>query len=99
MSEKRTLKSRLLCATYKLPMSISCEEFETFILAHEENELTWRQQIVFNAHLKICGACRTYLADYQASVNLGKSILRDAKAAPLPERLVQAILAARTPGS
>ena len=98
MTDKRTLKSWISHGIHKLPLSISCEEFEDFILAYLEGELTRRQKFIFNTHLKICAECRAYLAAYQASISLGKAAFDKTDAPAVPEGLVQAILAARSPG-
>jgi len=99
MSEKRTLRSWISHGIHKLPLSISCEEFEGFILAYLEDELTKKQRFIFDTHVRICADCRTYLAAYQTSMKLGKWAVDEGEAPPIPEGLAKAILAARTPGT
>ena len=77
---------------------ITCNEFESFILAYLEGDLPKRQKVVFEFHLKMCRECREYLQAYRASIELA----REAHEAELkeltdqvPEDLVKAILAAR----
>ena len=82
----------------RMPLMITCEEFESFILAYLEDELPGRQRRVFEFHLKICRECRDYLAAYRRTVELGKAAFAES-AAPLPESvpedLVKAVLEAR----
>jgi predicted anti-sigma-YlaC factor YlaD len=97
-SPKKSLKKRIHGAIFKLPLMITCNEFESFILAYLEGDLPKRQKVVFEFHLKMCRECREYLQAYRASIELA----REAHEAELkklteqvPEDLVTAILAAR----
>ncbi len=97
MTEARpTLMRRIHGAMFKLPLMITCEAFEDFILAYLEDDLSPRQKFVFEMHLKLCRECRDYLKAYRASLELAKST---GQAQPLPdevpEDLVAAVLAAR----
>ncbi len=83
---------------YKLPLMITCSEFESFILAYLEDELAARQKYVFKLHLKMCPECRDYLRLYRASMVLAKGALgkdREHLEENIPEDLVKAVLAAR----
>ncbi len=97
-SPKKTLMKRVHGAMFKLPLMITCDEFESFILAYLEGQLPKRQKIVFEFHLKACRECRDYLNAYRASVELAK-VAHAAQLSELsddaPEDLVAAILAAR----
>lgn len=76
---------------------ITCNEFESFVLAYLDGELPKRQKVVFEIHLKACRECREYLRAYRASLELAK-IAHGAELIGLdqvPEDLVTAILAAR----
>ena len=97
-SPKKSLKKRIHGAIFKLPLMITCNEFESFILAYLEGDLPKRQKVVFEFHLKMCRECREYLQAYRASIELA----REAHEAELkeltdqvPEDLVKAIIAAR----
>ena len=83
----------------RMPLMLTCEQFENFILAYLEDELPGRQRRVFEFHLKICRECRDYLAAYRRTVALGKAALADDRSAPVPadvpEDLIKAILDAR----
>ncbi len=81
-----------------LPLMITCEEFEGFVLAYLEDELPQRQRSVFEFHLKICRECRDYLAAYRRTVELGKAAFAEPSAAvpdTVPEDLIKAVLDAR----
>jgi predicted anti-sigma-YlaC factor YlaD len=97
-SPNKSLKKRIHGVMFKLPLMITCNEFESFILAYLEGDLPKRQKLVFEFHLKMFRECREYLQAYRASIELA----RDAHGAEfthlsnqVPEDLVKAILAAR----
>ncbi|NNG04962.1 MAG: zf-HC2 domain-containing protein [Inquilinus sp.] len=82
----------------RMPLMVTCEEFESFILAYLEDELPRRQRVVFEFHLKICRECRDYLAAYRRTVELGRAAFADPSAAvpdTVPEDLIAAVLDAR----
>lgn len=83
---------------FKMPLMITCEAFESFILAYLDDELHERQKFVFEMHLKICRECREYLDAYQASLALAQSALGKNQSEPpgdVPDDLIRAILDAR----
>ncbi len=57
----------------RMPLMITCTEFEGFILAYLEGELPSRQRRVFEFHLKICRECRDYLAAHPCPVASGRA--------------------------
>ena len=81
-----------------MPWMINCRQFEDFILAYLEGELTDKQRFVFELHLKVCRECRDYLAAYRRTVEVSRRAF-DVPDAPVPEEvpedLVKAVLAAR----
>ena len=83
----------------RMPLMITCMEFESFILDYLEDELPSRQRRVFEFHLKICRECRDYLAAYRRTVALGKATLAEDPSAAVPENvpedLIKAVLDAR----
>ena len=92
------LMRRIHGMMFKLPLMITCEAFEDFILAYLEDELTGRQKFVFEMHLKLCRECREYLAAYRASMELAKqSSVPNSGDLPqeVPEDLVAPVMAAR----
>ncbi|MEM8744684.1 MAG: zf-HC2 domain-containing protein, partial [Pseudomonadota bacterium] len=83
---------------FKLPLMITCEAFEDFILAYLEDDLPKRQRMMFELHLKMCRECREYLDAYRASMELAKDSLRhgdELLPSEVPEDLVKAVLEAR----
>ena len=44
---------RIHGAMFKLPLMITCEAFEDFILAYLEDELPRGQRVIFDMHLKL----------------------------------------------
>ena len=81
-----------------MPLMVTCEEFESFILAYLEGELSPRQRMAFEFHLKICRECRDYLAAYRRTVELGQAVFSDPSAEvpdTVPEDLIKAVLDAR----
>ena len=99
MSKKNpSFMRRMHGLMFKLPLMISCEEFEDFILAYLDGEVTRRQKLVFEMHLGMCRECREYLRTYQASLQLAKDAMATSDAEipeDVPEDLVKAVLAAR----
>ena len=67
-----TIMRRIRGVMFKLPLMITCETFEEFILAYLEGELPPRQKFVFDLHLKVCPECRSYLKAYKASLELAR---------------------------
>ena len=89
---------RMQGALFKLPLMLSCVEFEEFILDYLEGSLSAKQRAVFKMHLFICKDCQRYLAAYERSVAMGKAVFKGPHATvpeDVPEDLVQAILAAK----
>lgn len=77
---------------------MTCQEMVDFLMAYLEGELPAQQRKTFDAHLGECPPCIAYLESYQETVRLGKAACQDPSGPvgdDVPERLVQAILAAR----
>lgn len=99
MSDRSTTGRKLRGIIMRtLPLLITCEEFEEFILDYLEGTLPKRQRLVLDWHLRLCPECRAYLAAYQRAMEV-TSVGLDDQEGPLseamPEELVQAIIAAR----
>jgi anti-sigma factor RsiW len=80
---------------------VNCREFVGFLMAFLDDELPREQRDVFRSHMDACPSCETYLDTYRETVRLGQSVCRDPEGPvpeDVPERLVQAILAARARG-
>ena len=95
----QSISQRLRGIIFKLPMMITCAEFEGFILAYLDGELSNAQRRIFEFHLAVCRECRDYLAAYNAAMTVTRDAL-DAETTELlanvPEDLVSAVLAAKT---
>ncbi|MBT5495574.1 MAG: hypothetical protein HOK54_07525 [Alphaproteobacteria bacterium] len=91
----RSIASKIKGAMFKLPYMINCVEFEDFILAYLEDDLTRRQRSIFEMHMTLCAECREYLQQYQASLALAKSAEATTVPTEVPEDLIRAVLAAR----
>ena len=95
-----SVRQRIRSIMFKLPMMITCAEFEEFILAYLDGELSTRQRRIFEFHLAVCRECRDYLATYRSAMTITRDVLDIQTAETLsnvPEDLVSAVLAARTP--
>lgn len=89
---------RLKGMMFKLPSMIDCEEFEQFIIAYLEGDLSRRQKTIFEMHLKLCRECRDYLKAYRISMELAAKALRDEtgfEPEDVPEDLITAVIEAR----
>jgi anti-sigma factor RsiW len=75
---------------------VSCREFlSLFLDARLAGEIGHWRRTATTAHLGACAACRRYTADYRAVVDGLRALARTTPAAtPLPETLVQRVLAA-----
>lgn len=95
-----SVRQRIKGIMFKLPLMITCVEFEDFILAYLDGSLSNRQRRIFEFHLAVCRECRDYLAAYRSAMTVTRDVL-DAQTADtladIPEDLVSAVLAARTP--
>lgn len=83
----------------KLPLMIDCQQFETFIIAYFDDELTPRQRFIFNMHLRVCRECREYLRAYEASMTLTHASAAPAELPEVPEDLVVAVVDALNEGN
>jgi len=78
---------------------MTCRELLDFLMSYVDDELPPDVRAEFDRHLAICESCVNYLDSYRATVTLEKAAATasDCDALPpLPEELVQAILAARS---
>ena len=77
---------------------ITCRELIDFLYLYLENELSRERRQEFERHLGVCGPCRAYIREYEASIRLGKDAFADPDRPAdetAPEELVRAILASR----
>lgn len=98
MTSSKKILRRMHGVMFKLPLMITCDAFEDFILAYLDGELPGKQKFIFEMHLKLCRECREYLDAYRASMTLTKAAFDEElgeKLAAVPDDLVKAVLAAR----
>ena len=90
-----SIKRRMHSVLFRMPLMITCQQFEAFIVDYLEGGLTTRERRRFNRHLRVCQGCRAYLAAYEASIEAAKKGLAE-PARPefddAPEDLVMAIV-------
>ena len=77
---------------------MNCREFVDFLMDYLDDSLSGGQRSVFEGHMNECPTCVTYLDTYKETVRLGKLCADPEGPVPedVPERLVAAILAARS---
>ena len=73
---------------------MNCREFTDFIMAWMDGELPPDQAADFEAHVRLCPPCVTYLDQYKAAVEAGRKACEDEADVPadVPEELIQTIL-------
>jgi len=79
---------------------VTCREFADFMADYLAGEMPSDLQQPFDHHLSLCVNCQRYMTSYRETVALGKRAFADDDAAlpgDVPEELVKAILAARSP--
>jgi anti-sigma factor RsiW len=78
---------------------LTCQQVLDYLSDYVEGRLSAAELARFDEHLAVCPQCVDYLASFQATLAACRC-LREAeqkKLQPVPEELVQAILAARKP--
>ena len=77
---------------------MTCREITDFLIDYQTGELSADQRSCFDEHLAVCPECVEYIRTYDQTVKLGRVACRDDHEghADVPEKLVQAILAARS---
>ena len=99
MGLSRQTMRRIHGMMFKLPMMITGEAFEDFILAYREDDLPPGKKFVFEMHLKLCAECRDYLKAYRSALELAKSGSEAAAAVvpeDVPEDLIRAVIDANS---
>jgi anti-sigma factor RsiW len=72
---------------------MTCRELVEFLNDYVDGDLPSEQRQRFDEHLGICPECRRYLDSYEKTIRASKSAAIDE--VEIPEKLVQAILAAK----
>jgi anti-sigma factor RsiW len=72
---------------------ITCADLEDLVADYLDGSLSSHQRAALEDHLDECRACREFLAAYQRTIRIARSVLENESAtAEAPENLVQAIL-------
>ena len=75
---------------------MKCRECDAFLVDYVSGELPAEVLATFELHLSRCRNCRTYLEQYRATIDAGKTACDAYKEGlRMPEELIQAILAAK----
>ena len=77
---------------------ITCEHLLAFLTDYVENTLAPDERARFDEHLAVCPECIDYLHNFETTLHACHCSCRQASAdgaTPIPESLVQAILAAQ----
>lgn len=76
---------------------LSCREVVEFLAGYLSHELSPPEREAFESHLAECDDCVVYIRQYEQAIRLSRDAYRvaDELEEALPERLVDAILAAR----
>ena len=75
---------------------MTCFELIEFLMEYLDNALSVEERARFEEHLAICPECVDYLSGYHSAVELSKMAWSMSQVEEeMPERLVEAILAAR----
>lgn len=77
---------------------MTCRELADFIADYLSGEIPGDVRAQFDWHLSVCPNCRQYLANYQATIAVGRrAFLADEAEVPpdVPDDLLRAILEAR----
>ncbi len=78
---------------------MTCKELVEFLADYRSGELEPEIRSRFEAHLRECPACVSYLSSYDETIQLGRdafACLEEVVPDGVPEELVASILAART---
>jgi anti-sigma factor RsiW len=75
--------------------SLTCHDVIDFLSDYLDGALPLQTAAAFEEHLAICPDCVAYLDNFQATLKASRAALVTQVEAPIPEELVQAILASR----
>ena len=80
---------------------MTCRDALDFLADYLDGSLPWRQRMSFDVHLCLCRNCRNYLEGYRKTIQATREVLSppaNVPCEPLPEEMIQAILASRPHG-
>jgi anti-sigma factor RsiW len=74
---------------------LTCQEVADYLSAYIAGELSPAEQAAMDRHIAVCPACVNFLASFQTTVQATQSKTLFPISEPIPEGLIQAVLAAR----
>ena len=76
---------------------MNCRDFIDFLMAYVNHDLPQEQATEFERHIRDCPPCVNYLDTYRETVKCGKVAFapENIDCEEIPDKLVQAIVAAR----
>jgi anti-sigma factor RsiW len=75
---------------------VTCEHLAEFLMEYVDGRVPDDERFVFDSHIAFCKDCEVYVANYRHTLDLTRELAAPAAPCePMPEALVQAILAAR----
>jgi anti-sigma factor RsiW len=80
---------------------LTCRECVEFLMDYLDDSLSIEVKATFERHLTACANCVRYLESYRTTTTVCKKAFETGErdgATPVPEELIQAILAARPKG-
>ena len=63
-----TLRTKMRAAIHKLPLMMGCDQLELQIDDYLAGEMTRKERLLFQLHLKVCRDCRAYLLGYERTI-------------------------------
>lgn len=76
---------------------MTCRDATELIADYVEGHLPFRRRLSLRLHLALCRSCRNYFDSYRKTIQASRRALDEQPSpAPLPEDLIQKILAERS---
>lgn len=76
--------------------SLTCHDVIDFLSDYLDGALPLQTATAFEEHLAICPDCVAYLDNFQATLKASRAAMAAQVEVPIPDELVQAILASRS---
>lgn len=79
---------------------MNCQEFVELVTAYLEGTMPEAQRGAFEEHMRLCGGCEDYLAQFRQTIDLLGELPEETLSAPGRQRLLDAFASWNTnPGS
>lgn len=98
MSSGKKVKRKLRgWALRRIPLMMTCEELERFVVDYVDENLPLSERTRFELHLRICAPCQIYINNYKQTIAISQAAFDESHSScdDMPEDLVRAILEAR----